>query len=388
MYAIDELFDKRVAVGIQLEEMLLKQRTTKAKFCTAAGISRPTLNKLLSGDITNKVNFVHHMEKVLRCLSVTPDVLMGNIKNPYIQAKSLRNALRINIKEISNITGISAERLREIESGTDATIAELRDIAFCLGVGVKSILGESLFVSQVAVLADIVQQPEGVSEDEFSGFWGHIGILASHSETYLWYPVTKRTRNLVYQIQNKGRIIVPCMDNKLLYLNMRNVNSIVLLDDACDSPSFSNWDNTVNCGNIPQVVYECLDDYFYYENIGATPEPHEFSPKFMMTIKQIIEDNDWDEDIAHEIIDTITIHYINGEVVVTDIDAHESGSLSSNIEALHIFGGYASEEQCLVYNDYNGAEILINTDNVSVIELPLAKIEAAISYFNDEMKER
>lgn len=126
----------------KLEDMLLKQEITKAKFCADAGISRPTLDKLLSGNITNKANFINHMLKVLHCLAVTPDMLMGNIQNPYIKAKSLRKALRIKMNEICNITGISPERLREIESGADATMAGLRDIALCLGVGVKSILAK------------------------------------------------------------------------------------------------------------------------------------------------------------------------------------------------------------------------------------------------------
>lgn len=90
-------------------------------------------------------------------------------------------------------------------------------------------------------------------------------------------------------MQNKVRIIVPCMDNKLLYLNMRNVNNIVLLDDACDSPGFANWDSSVNCGEIPQVVYESLDDYFHHTDSGTTLNPDEFYPKFIITMEAIIK---------------------------------------------------------------------------------------------------
>ena len=57
MYGIDDLFEKRSIVGSRLEELLHKQGITKARFCADAGISRPTLDKLLTGNITNKVNF-------------------------------------------------------------------------------------------------------------------------------------------------------------------------------------------------------------------------------------------------------------------------------------------------------------------------------------------
>lgn len=387
MYDINVLFEKRSVVGSKLEELLHKQGITKAKFCAEARISRPTLDKLLTGNITNKVNFSNHMEKVLHFLSMTPDMFMGNIKNPYIKAKTLRGALHIKIGEICHVTGISAERLLEIESGAEASMAELREIAFCLGVGIKGLLGESVIAPQVAVLADIIQLPDGAGGDHVSGFWGHIGILPIYSKGYLWYPITTNTRSLVYHMQNKERMIIPCMDNKLLYLNMQNVNSIVLLDDTCDQPNFANWDSSVNCGEIPQVVYESLDDYFYYLDFENAPDPEEFSPKFMAAMKQITEKMAWNQDIVYDIIHSMTIHYIRADVVTTSVDFDYSDSLVSEIETAYIFEDYDSREKMFIYHDLGGTEIMVNTDNVSVIELPLSKIEDAINRISDAIEE-
>lgn len=387
MYGIDDLFEKRSIVGSRLEELLHKQGITKARFCADAGISRPTLDKLLTGNITNKVNFSNHMEKVFHCLSMTPDMFMGNIQNPYIKAKSLRSALRIKMSEICRATGISSERFLEIESGAEASMAELRDIAFCLGVGVNSLLGESIFEPQVAVLADIIHLPKGAGGAQISGFWGHIGILPVHSKEYLWYPISTNTRSLVYHMQDKERMIVPCMDNKLLYLNMRNVNSIVLLDEACDQPGFTSWDSNVNCGEIPQVVYESLEDYFYYSDFENEPDPEKISPKFMAAMKQITEKMNWDEDIVYDVTNSMTIHYVHGDAVTTSVDFDYSDSLAGEIETAYVFEDYDSGEKMFVYHDLDGAEIMINTDNVSVIELPLSKIEDEINRIYDEMKE-
>ena len=388
MYNIDDLFEKRSIVGSKLEELLHRQEITKAKFCAETGISRPTLDKLLTGNITNKVNFGNHMEKVLRYLSMTSDMFMGNIRNPYIKAKSLRSALHIKVSEISRLTGISSERILEIESGVEASMAELRDIALCFGVGVKSLLGESFFIPQIAVLADIIQLPEGVDGDYISGFWGHIGILPVHSKEYLWYPITTNTRSLIYHMQNKQHMIVPCMNNKLLYLNMQNVNSIILLDEACDQPGFTNWDSNIICGEIPQVVYESLDDYFYYMDLGNEPEPEEFSPKFIAAMKQITENMEWDQDVVYDITHSMTIHYTHNDVVTTSVDFNYSDSLVNEIETAYNFEDYNSSERMFFYHDLDGIEIMVNKDNISVIELPLSKTEDAISTaFFDEIKE-
>lgn len=85
-----------------------------------------------------------------------------------------------------------------------------------------------------------------------------------------------------------------------------------------------------------------------------------------------------------EITDLITIRHIHGEVIKTSIDVNFSELLCGEIETIYIFEEYFSEERLLVYTDFNGAENMINTDNVSIIELPLAQIKAAINYFNDE----
>ena len=56
-YDLKDLFDKRSVVGAKLEDLLVEQGFTKAGFCKECGISRPTLDKLLAGNITSKANF-------------------------------------------------------------------------------------------------------------------------------------------------------------------------------------------------------------------------------------------------------------------------------------------------------------------------------------------
>ena len=67
-------------------------------------------------------------------------------------------------------------------------------------------------------------------------------------------------------MMEKERIIVPCMDNKVLLLYMPNIKEIILLDEACDDPHDMNWDPNVTIRNVPLAIYEALDDYIYLDD--------------------------------------------------------------------------------------------------------------------------
>lgn len=95
----------------------------------------------------------------------------------------------------------------------------------------------------------------------------------------------------------------------------------------------------------------------------------------------------WNEDIVYDVINSMTIHYVHGDAVTTSVDFDYSDSLAGEIETAYVFEDYDSGEKMFVYHDLEGAEIMINTDNVSVIELPLSKIEDEINRIYDEMKE-
>ena len=85
-----------------------------------------------------------------------------------------------------------------------------------------------------------------------------------YKRQYLWYPIIFDVKNSVYSILEQKFIVIPCMNNKVLLLNTSNTDNIVFLDEACDPPSFANWDSNVSQGEIPPVVYEALEDYYVY----------------------------------------------------------------------------------------------------------------------------
>lgn len=72
----DELFDQRSRVASKLKECIRDKGYTKVSFAQKAGISRPTLDKLLCGSIDSKTTFDRHMQKILRVLQMSVDDLM------------------------------------------------------------------------------------------------------------------------------------------------------------------------------------------------------------------------------------------------------------------------------------------------------------------------
>ena len=62
----DELFEQRILVGSKLKECIRDLGYTKVSFASKADISRPTLDKLLNGEIDNKTSFNRHLKKILK----------------------------------------------------------------------------------------------------------------------------------------------------------------------------------------------------------------------------------------------------------------------------------------------------------------------------------
>ncbi len=91
---INELFDNRKIIAVRLKDCLRDKGFTKISFAEKIGISRPTLDKLLSGEVENKVTFDKHIQKILNTLAMTPSELAAYrpIRSNTIQTVNSGNA--------------------------------------------------------------------------------------------------------------------------------------------------------------------------------------------------------------------------------------------------------------------------------------------------------
>ena len=60
----------------------------------------------------------------------------------------IRNAMGMKIEDIAAETGYGLERIKEIENGGEATLAEMRDIALTMCTGTHCVRGDYFFSTQ------------------------------------------------------------------------------------------------------------------------------------------------------------------------------------------------------------------------------------------------
>ena len=367
-----DLFDRRSIVGRKLENIILERGYTKKDLCEQAGLSRPTLDKLLAGTLTSKTYYEKHIAKVLEFLLISPGALLGNTKNQYNRTRELMAIMKVSSEQVSKATNIPLERLCKIESGEEASLAELRDIAMCFSVSVRCLKGENFFEPQISQYDMFVRFQDESEKSRLSGFWGHVGV-SLHTSQMLWFPITSSVRKMIYNVMSNDRVVVPCMDNRLLYLNMQHVKEIVLLDDDCDPPQYVSWDYNVSNGEIPLVIYEALEDYIFDEM-----DQESMSEKLKQCLKDFMEKHSLSGEEIEDLVECSRIYYADGSIRHINIDFQQEESISEEIETVYLYEETEYLEKNLYCTDIGGAEVLLNMKNIAMMELPLLKVENKI----------
>ena len=72
----DELFEMRKLIGVKLKNYIRTNGFSKVSFCKKTEISRPTLDRILNGTISNKSTFDKHLNKIFTSLSIDLDTLI------------------------------------------------------------------------------------------------------------------------------------------------------------------------------------------------------------------------------------------------------------------------------------------------------------------------
>ena len=378
----NDLFDLRAAIGSKIKKQMEQQAISKAELCRETGMSRPTLDKMISGSITNKTNYDKHISKIMDCLGISSDVLLGNIKKN--RTRNIREILRKSIEDIAKFTGISVDRLKDIEDGAEATLTELRDIAMCFSTSVNVIQEKNFFEPQLAEMDLLISTIAEKGTNDVSGFWGHVGIRISRGKKYKWFPITRITRKFVYQDMENKYMVIPCMNNKVLFLNMDNIDRVVLLDDACDPPADLDWpmwsgEEKISEGEVPQVLYELLEDYCFGELTEISDNLHKCLEGFVREYKI-------SEEEMNDIVSGIEIYYADGLHESDTIYFGDNENISEAVSYVYDhddYDDYDCMDEVLYYTGYCECENLIKLKNIAMLELPFIKLENAIIEKND-----
>ena len=369
MSNIQTLYDMQSNVGAKLEILMKKNNITKAELCRKTGVSRPTIDKMLSGMVTNISNYEKHLNKITETLHITQDMLMESEK--INNTRIIREIMKKSKKEKSNITGISESRLDDIEAGKEGTLAEMRDIAISLSTSVNVIQGENFFPPQIAEWGIFIDKEN--RDTEISSFWGNIGILPVNSDKYQWFTITERAKlDIDVNINNKF-MVVPCMNNKLLFLNMENIKRIVLLDEACGLPSQIDKNCVLDEGEIPLVVYEALSDYLFEK------DEKKISKKLKKIIHNYMNVNKWLEEDIIDQINGITIFYNDGIVETDRLEMDNQDDILDLIFNAYIYGDDGYYDRAFSYTGEDQVQNRLLINQISMLQLPLIEIENNIN---------
>lgn len=84
----DELFEQRSLVASKLKDCIRDMGYTKISFAAKANISRPTLDRLLNGNIDSKSSYDRHLQKILKVLNMSVEELIFYHSTPVKTTKA------------------------------------------------------------------------------------------------------------------------------------------------------------------------------------------------------------------------------------------------------------------------------------------------------------
>lgn len=373
------LFDARSTVAVRLGEVIKKGGYTKSGVCADTGISRPTLDKLLHGELAHQQNFEKHIEKLLNYFKMTPNELLGGMNTGLDWNGSLRQELRIDLENLSHVSGVSIENLNKIEASEDVSLADLRDVAFCLGTSVNGVRGKGYFQTQIASSGESTSgSPATVPS--LKRYWGHLGLRLVGQAQFLWFPITEYTERMVKQITSKKFMVVECMNNSLLLIRRDAVEEINLLPKESKRSSAMDWDSSVNMGTIPAVVYEAFEDYMSYKGKCTDPATFNLSEKMITAMDALMAKEKLDPDDFARDLKKATIFYPNGKEQSYELDFNSLDDAASLIFLIKNWYEYNNllERDLLRLHCGRGMDTFINLENTAMMKLPFALVERLI----------
>lgn len=286
----------------------------------------------------------------------------------------------MDVDYIASETGISKQELTEIESGDEATPAQLKDIALSLYTSVAGIQGKEFLPVPIMMPENILMAYKYDLPENMSGYWGNVGIRVKGGDDYFWYPITSAAKSDLEKVIHNEVIVIPCMNNRVLVLNMKKINEVILLDDACDRPGTDSWSSPINHEDVPQAVYDALYDL---PTFSGEHMRQDVSPTLQDLTRQVIKELGWDEDILFHLLYRTIIHFADGHSVEKSVlysyDANSISGLDDFIFSVYMMDAYQDQiNRIIEIEDDGGERSFINLDNVSFFDIPLREIELVL----------
>lgn len=109
---MEMLFENRKLIGENILNIIRDNGYTKSSFSRLTNISRPTLNKLIKGEVDSFTTFKTHIKKILESQNISEEQLL-NYVTKYKEKKELVFALSDNAPE-NHVQKPSAQEMFDI----------------------------------------------------------------------------------------------------------------------------------------------------------------------------------------------------------------------------------------------------------------------------------
>lgn len=358
------LFEKRIIVGRKIKKYMEDNSITKSSLCEISGLSRPTLNKMLAGEITNRKTFETHLGKIFAVMQIKYDEILED--RCLVFAERLNQFFSLNLSpiDVAGEIGVSEEKIRSWLNGESfPSDDELSDLAYYLGTSAKHLTNEFYIELESAWDDRFFHNNDECSADRFSGYWGHIAIQLPEMDKMKVYPITAATYDNCYKsLQYKKYICFPTLNNRFVMFNQDNVEYVVFIDDDCDD--YPNAEVTIAEAPWSQELYRCMSKY--HNGIEDS-----ISPRMLLEIEAIKKKYSWDEDVFFEKTEQVYINLKGGRCILcTPID-YDSIAFNMDLE----YNDGLEENTSIIISEFSGEELFIRKNNIALLDAPLIEVE-------------
>lgn len=277
--------------------------------------------------------------------------------------KKFRVAFGYTQKELAKHLGTTQQTLGRWENGdSEPKQMILKDMALLFETTIDDLLNNNPLTAKLTTNRYYLFK----KKHEIDGFWGHLGIMFKGQTKHHWFPITEQTSNDLYELLTESLessvhqpfVSIHTLNNRALWVNLKKIKSIVILDDNADAP-IGDWDLTWDgYQGYSTEIYKALED-------GLYDDLDNYSESFKKVLQDVIEKYNLDEDGIMEKVCHTHVYSVNGSQESINVDAEYLWDIE-----WHINGEFKFESHFL---NLSSSEIsrFRNMSQIAMISAPL-----------------
>jgi transcriptional regulator with XRE-family HTH domain len=287
--------------------------------------------------------------------------------------KLLRERHKLTQAELAERVGTTQQTVARWESGkAEPSVATLRDLAVCLMTSVDYLLGREPVLDPQSI------NPFAWTTGDKTGYWGNIGLTLPRHKHSTWYPITTDTMERLFSsfqtVQLGDWISFQTLNNKMVACNPNHIQLFTFLDEAEDEVE-GDWEVGPDAiEGWPHEIYECLEHILWSE-LGAEERSDAFSDALMSRAKELIAENNLDEQQLMEMCVRTRVIHTDGMVRFLEMSPERLVDAIFTIDL-----GRAGMDCSMLHLDdeFGDHSVFLSFGQIACIEFPLSGLKQGL----------